>query len=346
MEKIPYGRYTKEFREEAARLVPALFFGGVMQNTVAIKFVTGLVCVVVSIIVFSGRADRYVDFLGPGKLARSNASYLTASFNKATAGFGVMSLIKAGLAIVEGSEIGASIGVTARVEVGDFVQPVYDYVDIAWRTFLYGSVVLLGTKFVLEAVGLIDSYVLGFALMVAAVAFFIAGLFPHWQKIRVILRDLLAVSVVSALALYLLLPLSIWGASHLSRIITAPEIAEAEQGFLRTQQHLFPEQTHLQSGWIERFKATSQRLEMVAAHFRKQTRDFVLWTIKLIAGYVFDCIVFPVSLFYLLLWLTRGMMRYVFQSNFQRSLSDEFRRIVVLARNKEHEATDSAPSCS
>lgn len=316
-----------------------------MQKTVIINFVTGLACVVFSVIVFSGRADRYVDFLGPGKLARSNASYLTASFNKATAGFGVMSLIKAGLAIVEGSEIGASFGVTARVEVGDFVQPVYDYVDIAWRTLLYGSVALLGTKFVLEAVGLIDSYVLGFVLVVAAVSFFIAGLFPHQQKIRVILRDLLAVSVVSVLALYLLLPLSIWGASHLSRIITAPEIAEAEQGFLRTQQHFFPDQAPLQSGWIERFKATSQWMEMVAEHLRKQTRDFVLWTVKLIAGYLFDCIVFPVSLFYLLLWLTRGMMRYVFQSNFQRSLSDEFRRIAASVRKNETETTDSAPSC-
>lgn len=316
-----------------------------MRKTVVIKFIAGLACVVCSVIVFSDRADRYVDFLGPGKLARSNASYLTASFNKTITGFGVLSLIKAGLAIVEGSAVGASIGVTARVEVGDFVQPVYDYVDIAWRTLLYGSVALLGTQFVLEAVGLIDSYVLGVVLVVAAVSFFIAGLFPHWRKIRVILRDLLAVSVVSVLALYLLLPLSIWGASHLSRIITAPEIAEAEQGFLRTQQHLFPEQAHPQPGWLEKFKATSQWLDMVAEHLGKQTRDFVLWTVKLIAGYVFDCIVFPASLFYLLLWLTRGMMRYVFQSNFQRSLSDDFRKIFAIARAGGQESTDSAPSC-
>ncbi len=38
------------------------------------------------------------------------------------------------------------------------------------------------------------------------------------------------------------------------------------------------------------------------------TRDFAVWTIKLIAGYVFDCIVFPLAFFVVVYMLTRALL--------------------------------------
>jgi hypothetical protein len=40
------------------------------------------------------------------------------------------------------------------------------------------------------------------------------------------------------------------------------------------------------------------------------TKDFATWTIKIIAGYLFDCIVFPLAFFIVVYLLTRTMLTY------------------------------------
>jgi len=76
--------------------------------------------------------------------------------------------VKASLAMIEGS----SVGVGFELQVGDIVQPAYDYVDFFWKAFLYAfmvlgfykllldtgllllGIVLIGIGFVLSGIGL------------------------------------------------------------------------------------------------------------------------------------------------------------------------------------------------
>ncbi|MGD8396752.1 MAG: hypothetical protein PVF43_14880 [Candidatus Eiseniibacteriota bacterium] len=292
------------------------------------RTLAGLLLLTLSVLAFAGTTDPWMHRLGPGRLEAANQAYLTASFNKAVAGFGVMSPLKAGLDIIEGSRVGASLGVTAQLEIGDLVQPAYDYVDIAWRTLLVGSATLLGIRYLLQATGLVDSLVLGFALLVAALVFFVRWLAPRWTQGRAVLRDVLSVSIVGVVAIYYLLPASVLGASYLSRIITAPAIEEAEQGFQQTREQLFPEEESA-GGWGGRLKQLQERVERTADYLKVRAGDVVVWTVKLITGYVFDCIVFPLTLFLVLLWLTRSIMRYAFQRSFQRSFGEEMERVLA-----------------
>lgn len=312
-----------------------------MRLRMFLRIAAAALLLVLCVLAFAGKTNHCTDLLGPGKMAQANEAYLTQSFNNAIAGFGVMSLLKAGLDIIEGSEVGASFGVTAQLEVGDLVQPAYDYVDIAWRTLLVGSVTLLGIRYLLQAAGVIDSILLGSALLMASLAFLAHALVPRWQRVRRVLRDALSVLVVAVLAIYYLLPLSVLGASHLSRMITAPAIAEAEQGFRETQQQLFPEDDETVDGWGKKLKSLQQRIEKTATYLKEKSKDFVVWTVKMITGYVFDCIVFPFSLFLLLLWLTRSIMRYVFHRNLQKSFSEELRRILALHRKPQGDQLDA-----
>ena len=295
----------------------------------ALRITVGTALLTLSILAFTGKSDRVTDLLGPGRMSEANEAYLSASFNKAIAGFGVMSLLKAGLDIIEGSEVGASFGVTAQLQVGDLAQPAYDYVDIAWRTLLTGSVTLLGPRYFLQSAKFIDSIILGLALLTGTMLYFTVWLAPRWHKLRWILRDILSVSIVLVLAIYYLLPLSVWGASHLSKTITAPAIAEAEEGFRQTQEELFPVEDEAVNGWTAKLRNLQARIDKTAAVLKEKATDFVVWTVKLIAGYVFDCIVFPVTLFILLLWLTRSIMRYIFHRNFQRSFTEELQRLLA-----------------
>ena len=116
-----------------------------------------IVLVVLSLACFAAAAglmDKTIDFLGMQHVGDANDAYLQEAFDRSLAGFLVLSGIKSGLAVIEGSEVGIGF----NLEIGDIVQSVYDYVDIAWKTALAGGTVLLITRMSLEAVTTIDHW--------------------------------------------------------------------------------------------------------------------------------------------------------------------------------------------
>ena len=105
--------------------------------------------------------SKFFGVTGLNTVSRSNEAYLEDSFNRSISTFVVLSVIKAGLAVLEGTEISLGIG----IEVGNIVQAAYDYVDLAWRTVLLSSVVLLGTQYILQTSGLVDQWLLSATLL-------------------------------------------------------------------------------------------------------------------------------------------------------------------------------------
>ena len=269
-------------------------------------------------------------------MTKENENYLSASFNKALIGFGVLSVLKAGLDIIEGSEVGASFGVTAQLQVGDIVQPAYDYVDIAWRTLLTSCVTLLSIRYLLQAAQILDHYVLGVTLILGAGFLSIRWWRRNWIRARGFLRDVLSVAIVATLALYYILPLSVWSASKLSRTITQPALEEAQKGFEETKNILFPEDQQQVGGIVAKFKYMQERIQQIASYLKEKTKDMVIWTVKLITGYIFDCIVFPLTLFAVLLWLIRSIMRYLFEKSLQASLRDDLAKILREAQGRSN----------
>lgn len=67
--------------------------------------------------------------------------------------FVVLSVLKAGLDIVEGSTIGASVFVTTEIEVGDVVQPIYDIVNVLWYATLVVTVIVKAEQLFYEYFG-------------------------------------------------------------------------------------------------------------------------------------------------------------------------------------------------
>jgi hypothetical protein len=300
-----------------------------IEKRTALK-IAGLVSLIIlSITSLTGCLEPGLDSVLGKHLAAKNDRYLDSSFDEAITGFGVMSVWKAGLDIIEGSEVGASIGVSARLQVGDIVQPAYDYVDIAWRTLFVGSVTLLGIRYLLQAAELVDSYVLSFTLIMVTLAYIGAWVIPSKQRLRSILRDIVGVSIVASLALLYILPLSVWGASKLSGIITAPSIKEANAGFDQARHQLFPEAPDNGDSWTKKLKDIPSRIEQIGTYLKDRSTEMITWTVKLVVGYIFDCIVFPVTLFVMLLWLTRGVLTYVFQRNIQRTFRDDLSAILI-----------------
>lgn len=288
------------------------------------KFISAIllpvILLVLSVLAFRGDLDPHIGRAGSDWLRGRNENYLNSTFDKALVGFGVMSGLKAGLAVVEGSTGGVSAGVSLNLQVGDVVQSAYDYVDIAWRTLLLGSICLLSIQYLMDTVALVDSIVLGFFLSLFAAAWVGRG------RVK-FLRDAFLLSSFALLAVYFLLPLSILASSALSEQITRPSIEAAQKGFAETSGRLFPEDAEIPDGVLARIKRIPERLEQISHFLKQRTAQMALWTIQLIAGYIFDCILFPLGTFFLMLSGTRSLLRYCYHCDIHQALHRELRNL-------------------
>lgn len=139
-----------------------------MKNCL-IRVSTISLCALLAVLSIRGTLDPITHRLGTETINARNDDFLDKTFNKALVGFGVMSGIKTGLAIIEGSTAGVSAGATINLQVGDVVQSAYDYIDIAWRTLLLGCISILSIQYLLRAVSVVDGWILGFTLIVLSV---------------------------------------------------------------------------------------------------------------------------------------------------------------------------------
>lgn len=212
---------------------------------------------------------------------------------------------------MEGTEIGVGFG----LEIGDVVQAAYDYVDIAWRTVLAGGVLLLGTRTLLEAASLANHWLLAITLATFALMVITQGAPPRFPRTHGALRQVGLFMTVLTTACYLILPLSIAGGAYLSNKITAPSIEEAESGLDALTEELFPESEDqaADGGLLSKWTQTKEQLNQMASYLKEKASELVVWILKLIAGYIFDCLVFPLGLFVLLVWFTRVVARGLFE---------------------------------
>ena len=299
-----------------------------------------ILLVIAILIAAGGYADKALDWFGMGKVSTVNESYLENSMNKAVNGFLVLSGIKTGLAVVEGSEIGIGF----NFEIGDIVQSVYDYVDIAWKTALAGGTVILITRLLLQTVNLIDHWCLVLAFIGALTALLVKWIFPHASRLIRLTKDAAFLLAVCTAVLYFIFPFSISGAAFISKSITGPLIEESQKSFETIKEEfaieninrrLFPdeakgEDSHI-AGLILKGKVSEVKeyLQTQAEFFKDKSRNVAIWTLQLIAGYLFDSVVFPIVFFFLLFVVTKGALLYLFED-----------RKILINQNDFHAVTD------
>lgn len=287
----------------------------------------------------TGYLDKPIEKIGMGKISSANEEYLTNSFNKAVTGFLVLSGIKSGLAVIEGSEIGIGF----NLEIGDIVQSVYDYVDIAWKTALAGGTVILLTRLLLQSVALIDHWCL--SMMFAALFAFliVSWFFPKYVKTSRLLKEATFFLTVFSVVLYIVLPFSITGAAFLSEKITKPLIQESHKSFENIKEdfslgsitdRLFPDEQEKDGSWLfelnikAKYEKIKYRIEELAQYFKEKTRNIAIWTIQLIAGYLFDAIIFPVTFFIILFIITKSILLYLFENRKYQSFKEDIESMV------------------
>jgi len=132
-------------------------------------------------------------------VSRKAALQIDDALEKNLTVFATVSGIKAVMALVEGS----SVGVGFELEVGDLIQPAYDYIDWVWKLFLYAIFVLTLYKL------LVESGLLTLGLPILGCGFILLGLSVFRQRsnraIRAWARSLITLGLLVAYGIPLIL---------------------------------------------------------------------------------------------------------------------------------------------
>ena len=281
--------------------------------------VAGLICAVW--LSTAGLLDRGLHWCGLKYLSQTNARYLDEAFNKSLSGFLLLSSIKSGLAVVEGSEVGVGFS----LELGDVVQPVYDYVDIAWKAALAGGSIIVGMQLALEGLDYLDHWMLAGVLAMYLLRLLILWVLPRWRRLSAGLGEALRIGVSVVIAFYLLLPLSVTAAAALSKRITRPMVDASVQQLEQIDKEIKP--GHLNQDVLadmaaqglsspslkNRLADTAAGIQMLISFLKTQTEKVAALAFRLIAAYVFDCILFPLFFGLVFMTMLRSGVRYLFE---------------------------------
>ncbi|MFZ1982891.1 MAG: hypothetical protein WAU91_00665 [Desulfatitalea sp.] len=277
--------------------------------------------VAATILAAAGVLDRGLGWCGLDRLARANDGYLDRAFDRALAGFLILSGIKSGLAIVEGS----SVGVGVQVELGDVVQPAYDYVDMAWKAAMAGASIIALMQLALQGLALIDHWALVLSLSVWTAACLALWLLPRQLNLHGIFRQAGRFGATLCIMLYVLLPLTVSAAALISQRITAPMVERSHEQLKALGEVLAPDQ--LQERFFPdgpddtlsafdfkgRMARLSQGVKALTAYLKMETERIAGLTIRLMAAYLFDCILFPLFFGLVLMTMIKSAVRYLFE---------------------------------
>ncbi len=292
------------------------------------------------LLALSGSLERAINLCGLEAVANGNARYLEEALDQSLKTFAVLSSLKVGLAVVEGTEVGVGFG----LQIGDVVQAAYDFVDIAWRTVMGAGVILVGTRFLLEAARLVDGWLLAASLTGLLLSLPLRWWLPRLTGLHRTLRDASLLLAILAAAFYVVLPLSVSGGAMLSARITAPVMTEAETGLEALRAELFPGDADPERGFWARWGETGKQIERLAANVREKASALMVMGLKLIAGYLFDCVVFPLVLFIFFLWATRLIARHLFGLQKRRELREDLEAVLQRAALGKPAQTPAAPA--
>lgn len=265
------------------------------------RWILAVLLVIGLVLSATGLSDRGLHAAGLTPLPEKNSEYLERAFDQSLRLFAVLSVVKVALAVVEGSEVGVGFG----LELGDLVQSVYDHVNIAWKTVLIAGVVLQVLNFLLETASFVDQWLLSLAFLLGLASLFISeGFAPrHW--FRNLLSDGTMLFTVIAVTLYVVLPLTVGGARMLSQTITAPSLEKAEKGISQFERELKDQE-------LDKVGSVSKKVEFLRSLITDKAKSLMTFLFTIIAVYVFDCVLFPLLIFFLLYRGTNLGVRYLF----------------------------------
>lgn len=318
-----------------------------------------LLCAVILALVFSGTAENFFERHLRNSLNERNNSYLLKTEQKALSGFLLLSGIKAGLSIIEGSTANLAF---ADIEFGDIVQSILDAVDMTWKILFATLGILMSLRFLLLLADQSAWFFLLFGISAFILSLLLRCLLLKFRFPRTLLEGLAKVSRRTGLLLmmvfiflYILVPFSIYGSSLLSASITESASVEAlgyienfntdiseviETGNKEGQNSPEADES---AGFLKRITEAPARilnyprelLFKIKNVIVGQTKDLTMKMISLLVCFLFDVLFFPLILLLLSYLFLKTLVSGLFNRWNQTDTFEDFQRFSARYNHKD-----------
>ena len=318
-----------------------------------------LLCAAILALVFSGAAEHFSDRHLRNSLNERNNSYLLKTEQKALSGFLLLSGIKAGLSIIEGSTANLAL---ADIQFGDIVQSILDAVDITWKILFATLGILMSLRLLLLLADQSAWYFLLFGASAFMLSLLLRCLLLKLRFFRTLVAGLAKASrrtglllVMAFLFLYILVPFSIYGSSLLSASITESASVEA-LGYIENFNTDISEVIETGSpeeqaspgtdesvGFLKKITEAPARvlnyprelLFKIKNTIVGQTKNLTLKMISLLVCFLFDVLFFPLILLFLsYLFLKTTLSGLLIRWN-QTDILEDFQRFSAWYNQKD-----------
>lgn len=247
----------------------------------------------------TGTIQEGVDRLG-AQVSQDNDTYLSESRKSTMQLMIPVGVAKAAADVVEGSE--------AVVEWGDITQPVLDYLDVAWRILILSLILTTATQYTLLGVA-----PLAHAFLVVSLSFYLAlmlirGFCAPDAAIRICIKRIAGLFLLTYLLLVAILPLTIFGTTRLSHTITEPLRAETFASFERVGKVFSLESITQQDGFFDKVDAVEKKAAEIIRFCGRSTAEIAGSVAKLAVVKLLEGLVFPLACLVFLIWLVRGTL--------------------------------------
>ena len=317
-------------------------------------------CVILLALVFTGIAQDYSGKYLRHWLDEKNGSYMEKTEQKALSGFLVLSTIKAGLSIIEGSTVNLAL---ADIQFGDIVQSILDAVDITWKLLFTTLTILMSLRFLLLLTDQVSWYFLAAGLIGLMLSLLLHSAMPALRNrggflapVLNLFRKMGLFLVLLFLFFYLLIPLSVFGSSLLSSAVTESTSAEAIV-YIETFNTEVSEVIQVgdtvetdiaiqtgETGFLRKMieapaKALNYPRELLGKIKNTIIGKMKLLTLKMISllvCFLFDVLLFPVSLFLLSYVFLKAIFAGIFNRWDQSGTLEDFERFSAWYRQRDH----------
>lgn len=243
---------------------------------------------------------------------RHNDEYLSAAIADTAHLMISIGAAKAFADVIEGSTVDLEgrlvVGAGTRIEVGDVLQPVLDYLDVAWKILIINLVYLLIAKYVLLGstpvwTGLLAVSLVGYLVSEVSRRFTAPN-----HAVVIAARKLGGMCLLGALLFSIILPLTVNLSSRLAHATTDPLRTSVRARFQELDRIFSLKEFHNAEGIVDKAKALKNKMASVTEWAPRAVANVAGSVAELAAAKVLDGIVFPLGSLLFLVWIVRGIL--------------------------------------
>ena len=246
-------------------------------------------------------------------LTKHNQTYLDTSITDTVHLMIPVGVAKAAADAIEGSTINIEAGAVfakagMNIEAGDTMQPMLDYINIAWRLLLISLIYLVTAKSILAGSGAIALPLLVVALCALLANSLIALFLYREHAIRQVLQRIGSLFLLCSLLFLLIIPLTVTGTVYLARHTTDPLREDVRTSFDKIGTVFSLDKFHEAEDLKDKAIALKDKIVELGKYAKDSISDVAIAVCKLVAVKLLNGIVFPLASFAFLVWLVRGCL--------------------------------------